>query len=490
MSFGGKKTQIESIKDAAQRQPFDSCTLSLRPFTQPVCTRDGSVFERDNIEAYIKEYHKHPVTGEPLAATDLVTLNYHKSQDGKYVDPVSLKPFSEFSKIAANAKSGNVYLWESLEEFNIKEKNWTDLVSGEPFKRQDIIVLQDPKAKKKAVVAQGKESTSGATKSVKPATPTAPKSTEKRPYNAASYSKGQTAASFTSTTMTPVTKNESDTIDDEEFMFARIKDKGYARIVTDFGDINLELYCDKAPITCYNFIKLAQSGYYKGVKFHRSIKNFMLQGGDPTGTGRGGKSFWGKDFKDEIKQGKSHSERGVLSMANRGPNTNSSQFFILYRAATHLDGKHTIFGRVVGGLPVLAKIEAVPTDSMDRPEKDVVIRDVKVFVDPFGEFQKRLERKIEHEESEKALKEGKRKRTEEEELEHERNTTTWLGTKVPLRSSEPKAGPADGSTATASRRGVGRYLKKVHLDNPKHATDAEQESKAQSGYKFGDFGDW
>ncbi|KAJ2259689.1 cyclophilin peptidyl-prolyl cis-trans isomerase Cyp8, partial [Coemansia sp. RSA 451] len=232
------------------------------------------------------------------------------------------------------------------------------------------------------------------------------------------------AASLTSTAVAPVTKNESELIDDEEYMFARIKSKGYARLVTNLGDINIELYCDKAPRTCYNFIKLATSGYYNGTKFHRSIKNFMLQGGDPTGTGSGGKSYWGTAFKDEFGKKLSHSERGVLSMANRGPNTNTSQFFILYREAKHLDRKHAIFGRVVGGLPALSKMEAVPCDDNDCPKKDIVISKVSVFVDPYAEFAQRQARKVEHQKNQEDLALGKRQRTVAEEEQLERETTT------------------------------------------------------------------
>ncbi len=107
--------------------------------------------------------------------------------------------------------------------------------------------------------------------------------------------------------------------------YDRVKKKGYVRLVTNVGPLNLELHCDYVPKTCENFMKLCQKGYYDGTKFHRSIKHFMLQGGDPTGTGTGGESLWGKPFKDEFKQFLSHQGRGILSMANSGPNTNKSQ---------------------------------------------------------------------------------------------------------------------------------------------------------------------
>ena len=121
---------------------------------------------------------------------------------------------------------------------------------------------------------------------------------------------------------------------------------------TTLGDLKVELYCEEVAKTCGNFLALAASGYYDGTLFHRNIKGFMVQGGDPTGTGRGGKSIYptanGK-FEDEIVDRLKHAERGVLSMANSGPNTNGSQFFLTYAKMPHLNGKYTIFGRLIGG---------------------------------------------------------------------------------------------------------------------------------------------
>ncbi|KAJ2335059.1 cyclophilin peptidyl-prolyl cis-trans isomerase Cyp8 [Coemansia sp. RSA 2673] len=292
--------------------------------------------------------------------------------------------------------------------------------------------------------------------------------------------------------MAPVTQNEAELVNDEEYMFARIKAKGYAQLVTNLGNINLELHCDKAPRTCYNFFKLARAGYYDGTHFHRSIKNFMIQGGDPTGTGRGGKSFWGADFKDELAAKQSLSERGVLAMANRGPNTNSSQFFILYRAAKHLDGKHTVFGRVVGGLPVLSKMESVPTDDSDRPTQNIVIKNVAVFVDPYVEFSNRLERKLEHEKERDALSSGKRQRTEAEEEQLERETTTWFGTRV-AGSAKGATGSNDGSLhGDRPVRAIGKYMKKPLFDGPaREASGTSTTGKAKErAHAFGDFGSW
>jgi peptidyl-prolyl cis-trans isomerase B (cyclophilin B) len=141
---------------------------------------------------------------------------------------------------------------------------------------------------------------------------------------------------------------------------------------TNQGDITLELFDEDAPKTVDNFRKLAGDNFYNGVIFHRVIKDFMIQGGDPTGTGRGGPGY---TFEDEFNDNKV--VRGALAMANAGPNTNGSQFFIVTtEAAPWLDGKHTVFGRVVDGMEVVDKIEGSNTDANDKPLDEARIESV------------------------------------------------------------------------------------------------------------------
>jgi peptidyl-prolyl cis-trans isomerase B (cyclophilin B) len=145
---------------------------------------------------------------------------------------------------------------------------------------------------------------------------------------------------------------------------------------TNHGAIALELFPADAPKTVDNFVKLARDGFYDGVTFHRVIPDFMIQGGDPTGTGRGGPGY---TFEDEFNEHKV--ARGALAMANAGPNTNGSQFFIVTtEAAPWLDGKHTVFGRVTSGMEVVDAISEVPRDASDKPREDVVIE--RVEIDP------------------------------------------------------------------------------------------------------------
>jgi peptidyl-prolyl cis-trans isomerase B (cyclophilin B) len=147
-----------------------------------------------------------------------------------------------------------------------------------------------------------------------------------------------------------------------------------ATLRTNHGAIAIELYDEDAPKTVDNFLKLARDGFYNGVVFHRIIPDFMIQGGDPTGTGSGGPGY---TFEDEFNE--HQVVRGALAMANAGPNTNGSQFFIVTAdACPWLDGKHSVFGRVTNGMDVVDAISALDTDARDRPREDVVIERVEL----------------------------------------------------------------------------------------------------------------
>jgi len=151
------------------------------------------------------------------------------------------------------------------------------------------------------------------------------------------------------------------------------------KLETNFWDIILELYPEYAPKAVENFVSLANQGYYDGVIFHRVIRDFMIQWGDPTGTGRGGKSMWFRPFEDEFDDALTH-VRGVISMANAGPKTNGSQFFIVTaKDASFLDRKHTIFGQVLEWMNVVDDIERLPVDGQDRPKMEVKIEKATII---------------------------------------------------------------------------------------------------------------
>ncbi|XP_068656536.1 peptidyl-prolyl cis-trans isomerase CYP65-like [Aristolochia californica] len=492
--WGGAKQK--DVSSPFKRLPFYCCALTFTPFEDAVCTSDGSVFDIMNILPYINKYGKHPVTGAPLKQEDLIPLTFHKNSDGEYHCPVLNKVFTEFTHIVAVKTTGNVFCYEAIKELNLKTKNWRELLTDEPFTKDDLITIQNPNALNSKVLTEfdhvkhtlkvddeelrkmedplcnlnvtgdikemlkelgtekGKQAAlhggggnkaqkerevalatilsarsriednskskpngeatqsfsivDAASASVHGRSAAAAKASsgdktaariamhmagEREPVNAkmakSRFTTGAASRSFTSTSFDPVTKNEFEYVKVEK----NPKKKGYVQLHTTHGDLNIELHCDITPRACENFITLSERGYYNGIAFHRSIRNFMIQGGDPTGTGRGGESIWGKPFKDEFNSKLVHSGRGVVSMANSGPHTNGSQFFILYKSANHLNFKHTVFGVVVGGMTTLAAMEKVPVDDDDRPLEEIKINGVTVFVNPYSEMDEEEEEK-------------------------------------------------------------------------------------------------
>ncbi len=529
-----------------KRLPFSFCALSLQPFSNPVCTADGTIFDNGNILSWLKKHGTNPVTGKALKASELIKLHFSKNDEKEMVDPVTFKVFTDNTHIVALGNTGNVFAYDTVERLNIKAKMWRDLVCDEEFSRKDIITLQDPQniesrnlslfkyiqegvdtltdeqrkdredpTRNVNEAALGKatevltskatlkvptrkvtvrptnmgppsksshstSSTSSITSVIKPS-PSAGIS-KPVPFNAAQHTTGKAAASFTSTGLTPHTSNERALLSDEEYLLKprRVKHKGYARIETSLGDLNLELLPEFAPYAVWNFVHLAKKGYYKDVIFHRSIRNFMLQGGDPTGTGKGGKSIWEKNFKDELDGPLTHDARGILSMANKGKDTNGSQFFITYRAAKHLDRKHTIFGRLVDNIDALARIENVEVDTGARPVTDVIIKEVRVFVDPFEEARRERREKDEKEaENEEVRKKGGR----------EDDRTTWTGKKL----------AGDVFVVGEERKvGVGKYLKSAAGHGAEERAMIEEwetvegpvKKRQKLGAGFGNFDSW
>ena len=515
--------------------------MSLQPFTIPVCTAEGIIFDHENIIRWLLKNDTNPTNGQPLKQSDLIKLNFAKNDGDEYVDPVTYKVFTDNTHIVAirHNEAANVFAYDTVERLNVKAKMWRDLVSDEEFSRKDVITLQDPQnvearnlssfkylkegqdsgvlkeeasinsaslgsaadlkiMKAKEAVAKARAERANAqlakadskTSSTNLAKTTSTLTHSKpTPFNATHHTTGMAAASFTSTGVTPHTSAALALMSDEEYLLkrGRVKEKGYIRLSTTLGPLTIELFPEHAPKAVWNFTRLAQKGYYDGIGFHRNIRNFMIQGGDPTGTGKGGSSVWGKNFEDEFEGPLKHDRRGVLSMANKGKNTNSSQFFITYRPATHLDRKHTIFGRVdaedAEAMRTLKALEDMPTDSTtDKPKNDVKILDAKLLIDPFEEFWKKKKEKDDEE------------RDKEEARKMDR--TTWTGKKI--RTGARANGDSYANDPPAS---VGKYMKASRArpvdeeeDEIVEFVDDEPEEpvkkKLKSGGGFGNFDGW
>lgn len=236
-------------------------------------------------------------------------MNFHKNADGEYHCPALFKPFTKNSHIVAVSVTGNVFCWEAIEQLNIKSKNWKDLVNDTPFQRKDLIVIQDPQKLEKFDISrfhhikknlrvlteeeiaeqkdptnriknmnhETRETLQDLEKSYKePELGESSQTLSADKFNAAHYSTGTVAAAFTSTAMVPVSRTEAAVISDDVIKYERVKKKGYVRILTNFGPLNFELYCESVPKACDNFITHCSKGYYDKATFHRSIKNFMV----------------------------------------------------------------------------------------------------------------------------------------------------------------------------------------------------------------------
>lgn len=541
MGAGARAGKAAPHGAAFKRLPFNFCAVSLQPFSHPVCTADGTIFDLTHILPWLAKHGTNPVDGQPLKSSDLIKLNFAKNDEDDYVDPVTYKPFTDNTHIVALRNTGNVFAWDTVERLNVKAKMWRDLVNDEEFSRKDIITLQDPQnlaardlsafkyikegtstlteeeeqerknplanvnssalgnasrilqAKEAVAAARAKRDAAASTSSSALSKPLAANANgratsttaKKTPYNAAQHTTGKAAASLTSTGLTPHTGNERAVLSQEEYLLRpkRVKQPGYVRISTSLGDLRLELLPEWAPKAVWNFITLAKRGYYNGLIFHRNIRSFMIQGGDPTGTGRGGTSCWGKTFEDELDGPQSHDARGVVSMANKGKNTNSSQFFILYRAAKHLDRKHTVFARVVEGLDVLTRMESVEVGEKDkRPVEEIVMRELTVLIDPFEEFEKEREkREADERRADEVLRSGG---TEDDKV-------TWTGRRVNGRGI---------GGAVEDGGGVGKYLKRAMAEPGKEGDEIIEEwggeeipyepPKKKNKGGFGSFDNW
>jgi len=436
-----ERKKIQAEQKARQTLAFNHCCLTFQPIQgEAVTTKDGYMFDILNLIPWVRKHKIHPITGKPLDMKDLIRLNIKLNDDGKPCCPVTDRIFTEQSHIVAIGTTGNVYSWNGIENMNLSEGEvMHDVLTNTEFTKDDIITLQDPKhpqdvkslyhkveQQKQAEKKRKKEDENHEPSLIEKAseyinlnssTSKVLEEMERRQkkkkenneedvtYQSTSHrtseqsygalSSDSKASSLTSSVMNIRTKSHAIEKESEQYwkekgeQYERIRKefkgkKAYVSLHTNMGDLNFELYPWVCPQTCDNFISLCKSGYYNGVKFHRLIKGFMIQGGDPTGTGRGGKSIWGGEFKDEISGKLRHDSFGVLSMANRGPNTNTSQFFVMF----HLNNKHTVFGKLVGGIKLLEAIENIKTDKEDRPVQDVVIESTELFYNPFAEDEK------------------------------------------------------------------------------------------------------
>jgi len=274
---------------------------------------------------------------------------------------------------------------------------------------------------------------------------------------------GRTSGSLTSTAMSVSYDNDTREATAEEILqsqfntMKKMKKKGFVRLTTNLGTLDLELHCDIAPRACTNFIGLAEKGKYNGTSFHRSIRNFMIQGGKPSKGTELETSLWGGRFEDEFDDRLKHQGPGIVSMANAGPGTNKRQFFITYKSAPHLDRKHSVFGRVANGMDVLKAMECAPTDKKDRPRELIKINQAVVLVNPVKEAEKNERIRI-------------HKRIQEKAKEKETRRASALGTLV---TGTIQKTSDDKSDAKKSKSRIGHYLPQKNQKRRKESKSSD-----------------
>lgn len=464
--------------------PFGLCALTLLPVKDAVCNREGIVFENSAILPFLLKHQKDPVSGDPMTSKDLLTLHLHRTEDGRLMCPVLEKPLN--SKVVAVAnrkkKEANVYSYEAYSQLNLKPKSFVDLLTGEPFsKEKDVIILHDDKRpalnitefyhirherelKPSSASVQHSRTAARIMDQLPKKAPVVEADKKKPPaadrilvqdVTGVNLTTLRGAASFTSTGL-DIEQAESREATEEEIRHAQFRvlrklgKKGYVRLETNLGALTLEIHADMVPQTAANFLGLCAINAYAGQKFHRLIPSFMIQGGGD------GESLWGGTLKDEFDSRLKHNERGVVSMANAGSHTGRRQFFITFKTCSHLDNKHTVFGKVIDGANVLDDMERVER-SGETPKMDITILNCVVLENPMNEAKRREEKRLE-----KILKtrkgDGERKRM------------------LPSRSKQED-------------KTVGRYLK-LPKASSSSAQNANFGQRATKKTKFGDFSGW
>jgi len=336
---GGRQSGAGASRD--RTLPFECCALSLSPFETPCCGVEGVIFDLVNIVPYLQKHKKNPISGEVMASKDLIRLNMSKNADGAWMCPVTCKSFNDSSHVVAIRTTGNVFAYEAVQELNIKNKNFEDLLTGEKFTKADIITLQDPhnathcakrdisnfvhlqQVREDAAAARNAEghvrhnptsesvfkeierkraadeaagikrktleemmtggfSDEGANDDVEALLALRASTQEVSPGQV--NTDGRAGSSLTSSSAGVHTSSAVRLARPEELRVARyakmktLGKKGYVQLQTNFGNLNIELHCDMAPRTCWNFITLCARGYYDNTIFHRLIRGFMLQG--------------------------------------------------------------------------------------------------------------------------------------------------------------------------------------------------------------------
>lgn len=498
-----------------RRLPFGHCALTLQPYTEAVCNphNPGILYDPAALLPFLLKWKRDPCTGAPLTSSQLVRLQMERNQEGDWQCPILTKALSDHSKIVAIRQSSlsssstdssisssrqvaHVYSYTAYKKLNVQAKNYTDLLSGEPFDpATDVLILRDPDgpaplaiedfyyirhadefpkddddgsnsirqtATASRILAQldkkkkQQQEQQSQTNDAKPAAASSASQKDGAPVIMAQDVTGVQlttaagAASFTSTGMELSTANAMRPATADEILQAQcrmlrsLKEKGYVRLVTNKGALVVEIHCDVVPQTATNFLGLCAAGRYDGTSFHRLIPKFMIQGGKASSKkgekGTEDASLWGGTFRDEFDARLVHDERGVVAMANAGSHTNKQQFYITFAPCTHLDHKHSVFGKVIQGMSVLDDMEKVGRDDKDRPLDKIVIERTEILANPVEKANEKEAKRIQ--------------KLQQARLKKEKEYSSNEPAKKKLKTSSPQKGGGGEEEST-----IGKYLK-------------------------------
>lgn len=391
---GGGRLEVGDLVPLTFHKNVDGqihCPVTFKAFTNHshvvINCATGHVYSGEAVEELNRKpkMWKDLITDQPFKWADIVTIQHGDDLASREVAKFYFMVEGQQEEVVrtiTHKKAKMTAAEEEEDKLNIRRNPAMQRIYEEKAK------IKEAEAAEKAAKAAADALARGDAPVLKGLAPNLGKERKVNEY----FTDGEVAESFTSTACPLRKKNVLRLMTEEEDLqevynvVRKAKTKAYVRIVTTEGLLNLELHTNIVPRTCDNFLRLCEQEYYNGTIFHRLIHNFMMQGGDPTNTGKGGKSAFegGKPFRDEFDSRLSHQGPGIVSMANNGVNTNKSQFFISLKSCAHLDNKHSIFGRIVGGLQLLELYNTWQTGEKDRPyPKEIKILRTEVFKNPF-----------------------------------------------------------------------------------------------------------
>eukprot|EP00871_Galdieria_phlegrea_P004118 jgi/Galph1/4707/GphlegSOOS_G3339.1 len=361
--FGGKAENSSEVKTFATL-PLGHCALTFQPCENPVCAPDGTVFEVLHILPYLKKFGKHPITEEPLNSSQLTALRFHKNEEGQLHCPILYKPFTEKTEVACIISTGNVYSLEAIKELNLKQKYLKDLLTGEPFKKEDIIILQT----KTEPVQQNPLKRPKLNSELKNTQERSSKETHDKPLP-----KKPAGLSLTCTTWSPERQEKNSNSEKLPVLV-----KGYCTLITDRGELNLELDTDTAPKATRFFLLSLQRGCLNGVRLTYGKDKSLIRTADLQGLPGGDDKLIETSLKQQVDPfADDKLPPYKLLVSSHYRTKKNCHFAISWHGVSKLGVDYAVFGTLVGKRNTLHEL-------VEGTETELVIEGCKIYVNPWA----------------------------------------------------------------------------------------------------------